>query len=176
MADELFDRFTKCAVEVLSVERRTDGPGFRVETSDGTIDAQFVVAATGPFQNPSIPPILPSDTGIHQLHSSDYHNPGQLPDGGPAGRREPRRDRCRGVGENADGPQVDVVERLAEPRVHVDAEQQHRRLERDGRDGAGRHRVVDPPPVHRDDDDTGGQSRDRCAVLVRIGRPHEVRI
>lgn len=63
------------------MERRTDGPGFRVETSDGTIDAQFVVAATGPFQNPSIPPILPSDTGIHQLHSSDYHNPGQLPDG-----------------------------------------------------------------------------------------------
>ncbi|MBB2894169.1 flavin-containing monooxygenase [Flexivirga oryzae] len=71
----------RTGVEVLSVERRTDGPGFRVETSDGTIDAQFVVAATGPFQNPSIPPILPSDTGIHQLHSSDYHNPGQLPDG-----------------------------------------------------------------------------------------------
>ena len=75
------DAPVRTGVEVLSVERRTDGPGFRAETSDGTIDARFVVAATGPFQNPSIPPILPLDTGIHQLHSSDYRNPTQLPDG-----------------------------------------------------------------------------------------------
>jgi len=71
----------RTGVEVRSVERRTDGPGFRAQTSESTIDARFVVVATGPFQNPSIPPILPADTGIHQLHSSDYRNPSQLPDG-----------------------------------------------------------------------------------------------
>src|SRR6478672_6094001 len=38
----------RCGVEVTSVRR--DGPGFRAETSTGTIDADYVVAATGPFQ------------------------------------------------------------------------------------------------------------------------------
>lgn len=75
------DAPVRTGVEVTSVERRSDGPGFHVETSDGTVDARFVVAATGPFQNPSIPPIVPSGTAIHQLHSSDYRNPDQLPAG-----------------------------------------------------------------------------------------------
>ena len=44
--------------------RRNNGrPGFRVETSQGTIEARFVVAATGPFQRPVIPPIVPDDAG-----------------------------------------------------------------------------------------------------------------
>ena len=43
---------------------KNDGrPGFRAETSDGTIDARFVVAATGPFQRPVIPPIVPDGAG-----------------------------------------------------------------------------------------------------------------
>ena len=33
--------------------------GFRVETSDGMIEANNVVAATGPFQRPIIPPLFP---------------------------------------------------------------------------------------------------------------------
>lgn len=78
---EHIDAPVRTGVEVLSVLRREDGPGFRAETSDGTFEARFVVAATGPFQNPSIPPIVPSDTAIHQLHSSDYRNPEQLPEG-----------------------------------------------------------------------------------------------
>ena len=36
-------------------ERNDGRPGFRVETSDGVIEARYVVAATGPFQRPVIP-------------------------------------------------------------------------------------------------------------------------
>ncbi|MFF9851350.1 NAD(P)-binding domain-containing protein [Streptomyces litmocidini] len=46
-------------VEVTSVRRLTGRPGFRVETPEGTIDARFVVAATGAFQRPVIPPVVP---------------------------------------------------------------------------------------------------------------------
>lgn len=71
----------RCGVEVKSVERKADGSGFRVETSAGVIEAVNVVAATGPFQRPIIPAVVPSDTGIMQLHSNTYRNPGQLPEG-----------------------------------------------------------------------------------------------
>lgn len=70
-----------CGVEVTSVQKILGAPGFRVETSHGTIDARFVVAATGPFQKPVIPPIVPNDTGVPQIHSAGYRNPEQLPDG-----------------------------------------------------------------------------------------------
>ena len=72
----------RCGVEVTSVTRAPDGPGFMVETSDGTIAAQNVVAATGPFQVPIIPPIVPDDAPVQQIHSHAYHNPAQLPEGG----------------------------------------------------------------------------------------------
>ncbi|WP_406633027.1 flavin-containing monooxygenase [Amycolatopsis sp. WGS_07] len=71
----------RTGVEVTSVRRHEGRPGFRVETSEGAIDARFVVAATGPFQRPVIPPIVPADAGPVQLHSSGYRNPGQLPEG-----------------------------------------------------------------------------------------------
>lgn len=71
----------KCGVEVTSVTRHEGRPGFRVETSDGTIDARYVVAATGPFQRPVIPPIVPDGAVPVQIHSSSYRNPEQLPDG-----------------------------------------------------------------------------------------------
>ena len=72
----------RCGVEVLEVTRNTGYPGFRVETSEGVIEANRVVAATGPFQRPAIPAIVPDDSGITQLHSSVYRNPDQLPLGG----------------------------------------------------------------------------------------------
>ncbi|MBD8868033.1 flavin-containing monooxygenase [Nocardioides donggukensis] len=72
----------RCGVEVVSVERHVGRRGFRVETSEGVIDAQYVVAATGPFQRPVIPPIVPADAGPVQIHSSAYRNPDQLPEGG----------------------------------------------------------------------------------------------
>ncbi|TSB32657.1 NAD(P)/FAD-dependent oxidoreductase [Streptomyces sp. NBC_01525] len=71
----------RCGVEVTSVRKRADRPGFRVETSEGSIDARFVVAATGPFQRPVIPPIVPDDAVPVQIHSSGYRNPQQLPEG-----------------------------------------------------------------------------------------------
>ncbi|WP_431875741.1 flavin-containing monooxygenase [Amycolatopsis sacchari] len=72
----------RTGVEVTSVRRHRGRPGFRVRTSDGELDARFVVAATGPFQRPVIPPIVPDDAGPLQLHSSSYKNPAQLPEGG----------------------------------------------------------------------------------------------
>ncbi|HVW55453.1 MAG TPA: NAD(P)/FAD-dependent oxidoreductase [Rhizobiaceae bacterium] len=71
----------RCGVEVRSVERLAGRPGFRAQTSEGVIEAENVVAATGPFQRPVIPAIVPKDTGPMQLHSSAYRNPGQLPEG-----------------------------------------------------------------------------------------------
>ncbi|MFT4008418.1 MAG: NAD(P)/FAD-dependent oxidoreductase [Nocardioidaceae bacterium] len=71
----------RCGVEVTSVRRKTHGQGFDVETSGGSLEANYVVAATGPFQVPVIPPIVPADAGIVQIHSSSYRNPEQLPDG-----------------------------------------------------------------------------------------------
>ncbi|WP_409464485.1 flavin-containing monooxygenase [Amycolatopsis sp. GA6-003] len=71
----------RTGVEVVSVRRHEGRPGFRVETSEGTLDARFVIAATGPFQRPVIPPIVPADAGPVQLHSSGYRNPEQLPEG-----------------------------------------------------------------------------------------------
>lgn len=72
----------RTGVEVSSVRKMDGRPGFRVETSDGSVDARFVVAATGAFQKPVIPPLVPETAGLHQIHSSDYHNPQQLPAGG----------------------------------------------------------------------------------------------
>lgn len=71
----------RCGVDVTEVSRIARRPGFRVETSDGVIEANYVIAATGPFQNPVIPAIVPDDAGVMQIHSNAYRNPGQLPDG-----------------------------------------------------------------------------------------------
>ncbi|MEZ5774500.1 MAG: NAD(P)/FAD-dependent oxidoreductase [Hyphomicrobiaceae bacterium] len=71
----------RCGVEVRQVEKRIGGAGFRAETSAGPIEARFVVAATGAFQNPVIPSIVPETAGLMQIHSAAYRNPGQLPEG-----------------------------------------------------------------------------------------------
>ena len=71
----------RCGVEVTSVVRNEGRAGFTVQTSDGVLGARFVVAATGPFQRPVIPPIIPGRAGVEQLHSAGYRNPAQLPDG-----------------------------------------------------------------------------------------------
>jgi putative flavoprotein involved in K+ transport len=78
---EMIDAPIRCGVEVREVRRNDGRPGFRVETSAGVIEANSVVAATGPFQRPIIPPVIPEDTGISQLHSNAYRNPEQLPEG-----------------------------------------------------------------------------------------------
>lgn len=69
----------RCGVTVTSVTAL--GTGFRAETTDGVTLAKQVVAATGPFQRPLIPMVVPSEAGIMQIHSQGYRNPGQLPEG-----------------------------------------------------------------------------------------------
>jgi len=78
---EMIDAPIRCGVEVTEVVRNNGRPGFRVETSEGVIEANHVVAATGAFQNPVIPPLVPEDSGIMQIHSNAYRNPQQLPEG-----------------------------------------------------------------------------------------------
>ncbi len=69
----------RCGVEVTSLE--PSGEGFVAETSAGRVEARNVVVATGPFQKPLIPTLVPDSAGIVQMHSSAYRNPGQLPEG-----------------------------------------------------------------------------------------------
>lgn len=71
----------RCGVNVTKVEKHAGRLGFRVETSDGVIEATNVVAATGPFQRPVIPPVVPDDTPVMQIHSNGYRNPKLLPEG-----------------------------------------------------------------------------------------------
>jgi len=71
----------RTGVTVTRAERLPDQAGFRVETSDGVFEARRIVAATGAFQHPVIPPLVPADSGITQLHSFSYRNPAQLPEG-----------------------------------------------------------------------------------------------
>ena len=62
--------------------RRDDEGRFELRTTAGTLTADQVVLATGPYQLPAIPRLaerLPA--GVQQLHSSEYRNPEQLSDG-----------------------------------------------------------------------------------------------
>ncbi len=76
-----FNAPIRCGVEVRSVARKPGRPGFHVETSEGIVEATYVVAATGPFQQPSMPPLVPQSAGVMQIHSVGYRNPLQLPQG-----------------------------------------------------------------------------------------------
>jgi putative flavoprotein involved in K+ transport len=98
----------RCGVEVTSARKNAGRPGFAVATSDGVIDARYVVAATGPFQHPVIPDLVPGGAGLTAIHSSAYRNPGQLPAGG-----------VLVVGAGASGVQIaDELRRAGRP-VHL---------------------------------------------------------
>src|SRR6516165_480343 len=71
----------RCGIEVLSLHQRGDGSGFRAETTAAILECANVVVATGPFQRPTIPMIVPAATGIKQIHSNAYRNPDQLREG-----------------------------------------------------------------------------------------------
>lgn len=71
----------RCGVEVLALHQAADHGGFRADTTAGVIEARNVIVATGPFQRPIVPPLLPSGSGIEQIHSAHYRNPAQLPPG-----------------------------------------------------------------------------------------------
>jgi putative flavoprotein involved in K+ transport len=65
---------------------RTDGATgrrFHLETSQGPIDADQVIVATGAFHKPKIPPAAGGLAArLTQLHAHHYRNPSQLPPGG----------------------------------------------------------------------------------------------
>ena len=71
----------RCSVTVTALLRREGGSGFVAETSAGPIEAGNVVVATGPYQRPIIPALLPEDAGLFQVHASRYRDPDQLPPG-----------------------------------------------------------------------------------------------
>ena len=77
----MIDAPVRCGVQVVRVARNMRGSGFVVETSDGTYLANHVIAATGPYQKPVFPKIVPADAGLHQIHSTEYRNPATLPKG-----------------------------------------------------------------------------------------------
>ena len=76
-----FNAPIRTGVEVKKVKRNAGRSGFTIETSEGVVEANRVVAATGPFQRPAIPPVVPKDEKITQIHSAAYRNPAQLPKG-----------------------------------------------------------------------------------------------
>ncbi len=72
----------RTGVDVQALDRRADGEGYLLTTSDGPYAARNVVVATGPFGIPSVPAVA-ADFGpeVAQFHSSAYRNPAQLPPG-----------------------------------------------------------------------------------------------
>jgi putative flavoprotein involved in K+ transport len=77
---QVFDLPIRHNVRVKRVTRSERG--FRIETDGTQLEADNVVVATGPFHVPSIPEVSRAIDGrIVQLHSSEYRNPAQLPDG-----------------------------------------------------------------------------------------------
>jgi putative flavoprotein involved in K+ transport len=77
---ERFDLPVRLDSRVRSLDR--DGDRFLVQTDARTFEADHVVVATGPFQQPKIPDVAQRlSPQIRQLHSSEYRNPFELPDG-----------------------------------------------------------------------------------------------
>ena len=77
-----FEPPIRAGVEVRKVGPSSDGGGFSVDTSEGVFGTDNVIVAAGTYRSPSIPAwgrTLADD--IVQLHTHDYRNPGQLPDG-----------------------------------------------------------------------------------------------
>lgn len=57
-----------------------DADGFIARTASGELHAQQVVVATGPFHGPRVPTCAARlNSGIRQLHSYEYTNPGDIP-------------------------------------------------------------------------------------------------
>jgi len=108
----------RCGVTVTALRRRDGGADFYLETSDGPIRASNVVVATGPYQIPIIPALLPEDAGLYQVHASRYREPGQLPDGA-----------VLVVGSGASGAQIAEELMRAGRRVYLSVGR-HRRLPR----------------------------------------------
>jgi putative flavoprotein involved in K+ transport len=75
-----FDLPVRLNSRITSLTKR--GGGYLVTIANEEMTASHVVVATGPFQVPFIPPMADGlDETVTQIHSADYRNPAQLPDG-----------------------------------------------------------------------------------------------
>jgi len=88
--DEVLDYLGRYATELdLPVELRTPVTAldhregrFVAESPAGTIEADQVIVATGPFQKPWIPDFAASVAAdVHQMHSTGYRRPDDIPPG-----------------------------------------------------------------------------------------------
>src|SRR4051812_47056126 len=61
---EKFGAPIRCGVEVTAVQALSGQRGFRAETSAGVVEAARVVVATGPFQRPIVPSVVPESAGV----------------------------------------------------------------------------------------------------------------
>ena len=76
---ETFDLPIRLETEV---GRLTSEDGFVLETSRGTLTAEQVVVATGPFQTPFVPEVAQRlAPQVFHVHSTRYQRPGQIPEG-----------------------------------------------------------------------------------------------
>ena len=72
----------RTGVAVTAVRPNKLADGYSLDTTDGTVVARNVVVATGGFQLPYLPrQSRELATSVHQIHSSEYRDPGELPDG-----------------------------------------------------------------------------------------------
>src|SRR5262249_40056828 len=71
----------RCGVAVNSLRRHERADRFVADTANGLIEAANVVVATGPYQRPIIPSLLPKKAEIFQVHASRYRRPEKLPPG-----------------------------------------------------------------------------------------------
>ena len=77
---ERFELPIRLDTRVTSLDRV--GNDLVIQTNNGVFEASNVVVATGPFQRPKVPDVaVRLRSGIHQLHSSAYRNPLDLPAG-----------------------------------------------------------------------------------------------
>ncbi len=78
---KMFNAPIREGIDVRAVTRMASSSGFLVNTSEGVIETSYVISATGAFQSPMVPPIVPDIAGIKQIHSTDYRNSSELPNG-----------------------------------------------------------------------------------------------
>lgn len=70
------------SVEILRVGSSNNAGRFSLDTSDGEFEAENVIVAVGTHQHPNFPAWSSKlADGVLQLHTQDYRNPAQLPDG-----------------------------------------------------------------------------------------------
>ena len=79
---ENFELPVQYNTSVTEVTHLEEGEGWLVNTSDRTFQSRNVVVATGQFQSPKIPHFSANiPERVLQIHSGQYRNPAQLPDG-----------------------------------------------------------------------------------------------